>query len=181
VRAKGRFEQMAATPQGVEKLKLLIRSFLIAHKIYNVVIDIPEPRFVQFAAQLDTRFAAAILPASSKQEIARATRRVVIDCLDELLEIQIPAKADVLRRARLTLQQFDAARFPRVDYDASPEPRLVIREPEGGSFVVILPREVARVSRHGVSFCARFCQISTKSCKQASFCSFRQGTAKCSS
>lgn len=93
MRAKGRFEALVETPQGREKLKLLIQSFVVAHGLFDLTIDIPEPRFMALSKELDPRIAAAILPATTKKEVAAATRQAVIDVLDELLEIEIPGKA----------------------------------------------------------------------------------------
>lgn len=89
MRKPGRFAGMAATPDGREKIETLIRAFLEAHQVHNVVLDISEERFMAFARDLDPRIAEATLPAASRKELAAAAKRAIVAALDKLFEVEI--------------------------------------------------------------------------------------------
>jgi len=93
MRQPGRFGQMARCDEGREQLAQLIGTFLVAHGVGGVVLDIPTEKLERFGGELDARLSKALMPTTTRREIAAVTRRVIVDCLDELLEINVPEKA----------------------------------------------------------------------------------------
>jgi hypothetical protein len=81
---------MAASPEGRKALGTLIASFLVAHGVGDIVLEISDERMAAFAADLDSRLSTALLTAASRKEIAIVTRAEIISALDTLFEVDVP-------------------------------------------------------------------------------------------